>query len=249
MKEMKSLTLNGKKYDSFVDQTAREMAVQPDWNAKEGEAGYVKNRTHYEQTGAVVMPETALALLDEGYFAVEHTGEALVSGKSYAVFYNGEKYVCTASEADGGVYVGNNKLMTGIDSGEPFFAALLDGTLMVVPFDGAASCVLSILENNVVKIPARFVPYERYEVDLASLAVDDKNRSQRNYDDIAAALYAKRNVVLVSHGEVDGITVLTEAHVISWMWTSAAGLSVTFVLTDRISSIFFPNGTWTPPAA
>ena len=59
-----------------------------DWNATEGKAGHIKNRTHYVETALVeILPETTVSS-GKNNFGVEL---ALVEGETYKVIFNGEE--------------------------------------------------------------------------------------------------------------------------------------------------------------
>jgi hypothetical protein len=215
-------------------------ADQSDWNAKEGELGYVLNRTHYVETGEIVMPETTLENMD-GTFTCVYEWEMLVNGEVYEVTYNGKKHLCTTKMGADGLYFGFNP-QSGKDKHIPFFGAFMDGMLWFMPFDGAESVTLSISKVTIHPIAEHLLSNGRYEVDYTSLELDGGKNSARNYDDIAAALQSGRTVVLTTYTEASVI----EFTVIGWTWHAGLGLTICYSYLDTISKINFTNGTWTP---
>lgn len=104
----------------------------PDWNAAEGEAGSVKNRTHYVDEKGVVhkLPNK---FIDADWMATSEEGGgddvviseqkltsgmwdnlqmAIQPGFEYDVYINGVLYPCVAHADDEGIYLGNNISLT-----------------------------------------------------------------------------------------------------------------------------------------
>lgn len=77
--------------------------------------------------------------------------------KTYAVTYNGERYICTAT-ADDPAIVGNTAALGGVDNRLPFFMGVEDSTLAVVPLDGATEIIVSISEVIYNQIDERYLP-------------------------------------------------------------------------------------------
>ena len=127
--------------------------VNADWNASEGEAGYIKNRTHYKtETWTAWIENLSLTteLEDSGYSFAQYSFVAndggvpdeshpiFVLGNKYKVVFDGQEYVCTAFNpvANGNeypAYIGNAALKseegwTGGDSALPFFFGFSKGT-------------------------------------------------------------------------------------------------------------------------
>lgn len=129
-----------------------------DWNAKEGEAGYVKNRTHWEEEGIVeILPETTV-VFEDGIAQID--GFPIpTSGKTYIVNWNGAEYICVAiyGERTDAVIVGNAYAATEgqdgtAETGEPF-AIVFDETMntpVIVAFDGSTEATMSIAHKNTV---------------------------------------------------------------------------------------------------
>lgn len=139
------------------------------WNANEGEDGYIENRTHYVVSvdETTVLPETTITPDEEGnYFVTETPSVYIENGAVYLITYNGVEYKCQAKEvADGNItmlVLGNSGAMLGEEgTGEPFVFAILPDELAelyegvyaaIYPLDGAESVTIKITAiNEVVK--------------------------------------------------------------------------------------------------
>lgn len=107
------------------------VAVQPDWNAAEGEAGHVLNRTHYVDEKGVIH-KIPNKFIDADWMATseKHVDNTIVipeqsvttiwdkrqmdiqPGIIYDVHINGVVYPCEALNEDGGIILGNNTSLT-----------------------------------------------------------------------------------------------------------------------------------------
>ena len=142
-----------------------EKAAAPDWNASEGEPGYIEGRTHWEEKGTLV-PSTELTVNEEGLFMTEVPDIVqLVVGNSYTVSWNGTVYNCIAKEMEGRAILGNiGPLQEGLpNTGEPFLitAELTDNNttgIMAADFTGASTITLEISTAIVHKIDEKFIP-------------------------------------------------------------------------------------------
>ncbi len=118
---------NGEKTFDVMDgeDSASVSGAPADWNAAEGEAGHVLNRTHYETDDrTVIFPKTTLEP-DEDDNLVFTLNSPLVVGQEYIVSWDGVEYSSTAFYlAYGGeeaILLGNyGALLGGINTGEPF---------------------------------------------------------------------------------------------------------------------------------
>lgn len=139
-------------------------SVTPDWNATEGEAGFIKNRP-FGYKIADIVPETTLELFDlggiNGTILPVAEGASIDAGKEYVVYYNGAKYVCTA-KVDG--TVGNMDAVEGTgDTGEPF-VTLLDTsnfTYALIDLSGSevGSTVTVRIQGEILEtLPAMYLP-------------------------------------------------------------------------------------------
>ena len=87
----------GSKADkTYVDEAiANFPAGEPDWEANEGEEGYIKNRTHWEEeaTPITVFEEQDVELIADRYVACStHLGFVLKPDTKYRVIFNGKEY-------------------------------------------------------------------------------------------------------------------------------------------------------------
>lgn len=128
-----------------------------DWNASEGEVGYIENRTHYE-TYEEILPETVVDTDDEGIGVFTPTFE-IAEGVSYEVNVNGETSECRLNTSmgmpallgySGGVmYVVVSGLYVG---GDP--------ETMFVAWNGEVppETKISVKKVIAVKIPEKYLP-------------------------------------------------------------------------------------------
>ena len=135
--------------------------AMPDWNASEGEAGYVKNRTHYEEKN-VIIPNTIIDVPSSDLFAaLPVLDTAIVAGNSYVVELDNEKYTCVAW-ADGDViYLGNGNVYPGVNKGEnvPFsIDTYPDKTAFLNTQVGKEYVVSIATPGNVKKLDEKFLP-------------------------------------------------------------------------------------------
>lgn len=77
----------------------------PDWNASEGEAGYIKNRPFYSKTiEEEILPKTTLTLSNSAAMLPEFQ---LMEGQNYTVVLDGTNYECVGNlVAEGDVTLG-----------------------------------------------------------------------------------------------------------------------------------------------
>jgi hypothetical protein len=102
-----------------------ELIKQPDFAASEGEAGHIKNRTHwvdYIENGGVA---SSYPVNDQGLCT--NVGVELYAGRTYKItIAHGESYICETKQVDNSahnVYCGNKALhfSDADDTGEPFY--------------------------------------------------------------------------------------------------------------------------------
>ena len=96
MSDIEIRSLNGHK---LIDETAREMIInlpkgEPDWNAKEGEEGYIKNRTHWDERGYTEFTMEISPAWGEEEYDINFT--ELKWGEIYPIIWNGVTYECQA---------------------------------------------------------------------------------------------------------------------------------------------------------
>ena len=136
--------------------------AKPDWNAKEGEAGHVLNRTHWSEGGdKEILTETEAILQEDGEFYLPNIIE-VTAGETYTVKYNGVEYNCNTQEIEENgmtcVVLGNLMIIGGADTGEPFvmlilppeFASEFGVGAYLFPMDGATSATISIGDSETI---------------------------------------------------------------------------------------------------
>lgn len=147
---------------------------KPDWNASEGEPGYIANRTHWvEKSQGEILPETTPTYDEDNaqfILTTPLTNTPSVGGL-YTVIWNGQNYECLSQEVEGMPAIGNIGALTGTgDSGEPFiitfvpeeFQAQMEGiTSFIIPLDGTTELILSV--NGEIKkchpLDQSYLPY------------------------------------------------------------------------------------------
>lgn len=149
--------------------------AQPDLSAGPGEPGHVLNRTHWVESGEVVLlPETAAVIdPDIGQGLLLEPILDLKDGNEYTVMWNGTEYKCTALymvlDGASGSALGNFDLMSGTgDSGEPFVIVALNPesaattgiSLMIMPLDGSETVTVSIsgVVETVHTLGSKYLP-------------------------------------------------------------------------------------------
>lgn len=128
MSEMKTLTLNGKTYDSFVDKEARE-AIED-----------------LKQTGSVDMPETIQLsewepgwVMDDGAYSGGGTGctsgyAQISKGKTYTIVYP-----ASITEVRFAIYDSNKNYIRRIIDGTTTYTAVVDGYVRITAVDAGGS--------------------------------------------------------------------------------------------------------------
>lgn len=119
-----------------------------DWNAAEGEPGYVKNRTHWMEFVSkeeVILEETRVPFNSNMTSLYGIGSDKVVAGKPYIVYWNEAVYECTAFVADQSVFLGNSSLAsTGDDTGEPFCMEMLTATSAFVMKSNSNAEIITI---------------------------------------------------------------------------------------------------------
>lgn len=119
----------------------------------------------------VILPETTSEVVAEMEGAPIFDVFSVEVGKTYAVTWNGTKYVCTAqaipSVADvSGAILGNSGAIAGgVSTGEPFVIMCLDASSaaamgvggLAAPLDGSESITLSIILDNITKLDSKYL--------------------------------------------------------------------------------------------
>lgn len=154
----------------------------PDWNAAEGAAGHIKNRTHYVDEKGVVH-KLNNKYIDADWMATKKDGGAgktviipeqtvtnswgnlkadLVEGDTYAVEVNGVLYKCKClNDGDGTLYLGNGTLLGATEgNSEPFAIAWLTGTGGMFYSDGTLETPIGIKVSDWVDDAYNTLPKE-----------------------------------------------------------------------------------------
>lgn len=104
-----------------------------DWAASEGEAGYVKNRTHWEEEGIVTLVDnetlTGFSEMKNGIYFVNTPTDwiSIEIGKTYTVIWDGETYECGCVDVQGMACLGNPNYMMMQHGGDYPFAWFVVG--------------------------------------------------------------------------------------------------------------------------
>ena len=73
----------------------------PDWNAAEGEEGYIENRTHWvEKVSGVLYPETYAEFNEETYIWPLTARIGFAPGETYTLVLDNAQYDCVAEEVE-----------------------------------------------------------------------------------------------------------------------------------------------------
>lgn len=168
---------------SEPDLSVRFAENAPDWNALEGEAGYIQGRTHWSEMSIVdIFKDLEVSELEEGAgLGILQGAYDIEAGKQYIVTYNGTEFSCTSAyyEEEGvntAVVIGNVDALKGTgDSGEPFllmfvlpeFIEAIGAASMIMFLDGSSSAVISLSgETEIVhKLPQKY--YDSADWDAA----------------------------------------------------------------------------------
>jgi hypothetical protein len=217
----KALTINGQRYDgseavevevtggsgihigpdeptdenvnAWIDTDEDEgSTAQPDWNAAEGEAGHILNRTHYKELVELVN-ETPEYNSQEELF-VFSSDFAFTIGETYIVNWNGVEYTCVSFDMGGVAAIGNYLLVDDVtDTGEPFIMLNEIGELTALPLDGSTEASVVIAGWQVTQIPQEYIPDPVFWVDVQ---YDGTNcTSEVTYADLLDAFSTNRQII------------------------------------------------------
>lgn len=132
-----------------------------DWNASEGEDGYVKNRTHYSETAEVVLFDGTVQY-DNSYGVQFGDKTAKIKPEQeYTVIFDGVVYKCIAVGASIGA-----KMDFSLNTTPPFdfsvypFAIMSDSGLTgIFPDTNEHSIKITTIDESVHKIDKKFLPF------------------------------------------------------------------------------------------
>lgn len=185
---VKEIDANGKptKWEA-IDLPKAKDPETPDFSANEGDAGYIKNRTHYVDKKGVIHKLPNM-YIDAEWMATKEDGGAgktvfipeqtvadgmwtnlqgtLTESVVYAVEVNGILYRCECRNYNGTLYLGNGTLLGGTEhNGEPFCITWMGGTAKRGQFytDGTLDAPIGIkvrewIDDIYNKLPEAFLP-------------------------------------------------------------------------------------------
>lgn len=189
---------------------AGDSTTGADWDAAEGEPGYVLNRTHYsEYEKKTLLEETVLTALEETENAAPIPKILDMTYVSEVeVTYNGTTYICPITTFEGNTYGFGNLSAVDEDSeggnGEPFVVIIYanktiadDCNGFVLPLDGSNEFTMSIVGvvETVYPLDEKYLPSTQYVVNF-TLNTSSSFDSDRSFYEIASVLTeGKFNVV------------------------------------------------------
>ena len=125
-----------------------------DWNASEGEHGYVKNRTHWVESEFITNIEEQT--VNTEYDRYNASGEVqlshpLVGGNTYVVSFNGEQFECVAFDNGVDVHIGGD--------GFPFtISHNYEWCGLFTPDAGTYTLKVTCKADTVHKLDKKFLP-------------------------------------------------------------------------------------------
>lgn len=105
-----------------------------------------------------------------------------VSGETYFVEFAGVRYTCVTKtlmiEEVVVYYIGNLRIYTGVDSGEPFAIYSIGEGAVIVAYDyaNAGDCSIKIYHVECVKIPKECLPEIEFPNELPEVTTDDNGK-------------------------------------------------------------------------
>lgn len=160
-----------------------------DWNAAEGEPGFIANKPFGEETEEI-FAETEVEFVQQEALggmkaAFVQLAYPLVAGRTYDVRFNENVYSCVALGDPNEVFMGNLSMAGMEDTGEPFAVVHQAGSTLIVPMVEATKAVMSITGKVVHTINPAFSP-DAVSIDLVSLGLPTVRVGQ-----ISEVAYAK----------------------------------------------------------
>ena len=141
------------------------LRVQADWNQNDSAAAdYVKNRTHYTEMDTALEYGVLSGFEDGGSGMYQYLlpyALDIYEGLKVEVTWDNQVYQLTATQPfDGFIFFGNNALLGGEDSGEPFGFAIqkLNGITVIVSTGTETSHEVGIVAESPVRIKPYFLP-------------------------------------------------------------------------------------------
>ena len=136
-----------------------------------------------ESDNAVLLPPTQFAYDSTfGLFAVPGYIDFVV-GKTYTVNWNGVDYKTEAVpgqfNGESLVMVGNPAALGGTNNNLPFAVACLMGSIGAIPLDGSTAVNVGISGYWFAKVPEKYLPKIRYDLQLGELPEPNENGERR----------------------------------------------------------------------
>lgn len=220
-------------------------AEHPDWNAAEGEAGHVLNRTHYSEW-VEILPEQALEHIEGGIFLLSEDSIITV-GNAYRVVWNETTYECQCRSVNGAVLVGNSLVAEGEDTGEPFCIMTVSGEgtaafdVNVLVYGGEMTEVTaSVAELQVHKLPLNYVESSIHYVDIVK--ADSTYTTEATPLELMSSIDAGKTLcarITVTATEDEGVTAKQVAFVPCYTYTYISSIG----LCSRVSFVAAAKAT------
>lgn len=175
---------------AWEDQSGGEQ-VNPDWNQNDETApDFVKNRPFYTGDPVIteLIPKQTVAFEISGSVgqALSPVNVDLVEGQTYTVEFDGKTYecVCNFNLEQNCLYIGNDYLFTGKDSGEPFSYGAVGAEYVWVSYDTKSEHTLSICTNEIkiVQIPEKYLPIKNEVLMVSDVSLWTDEQKQKYYD-------------------------------------------------------------------
>lgn len=100
-----------------------------------------------EQSEVVVLAEQTVAFSNQGGQLLGGLNEAFfVSGNTYKIIWDGTAYVCTATEIQGSIAIGNLSIVGSTGNNEPFAMTVTGDTTTIMALEGGTEHTVSISE-------------------------------------------------------------------------------------------------------
>lgn len=154
--------------DEQKEQARSNIGVStPDWNAAEGTPGYVKNRTHYDESKEIVVLDVNLSnpTVDNGRNATIFETDKIIleAGKTYYVVHNGETSQSVAKQFNDEdcFYMGNRYAFIGNNDVQASFGVWVeDGITRVADYNMSETCSIKIyyVEKTIKQLDPKFLP-------------------------------------------------------------------------------------------
>ena len=182
-----------------------------DWNASEGEAGYVKNRTHYVEFSTIIEQQTieGFAVMEGPIYAVQNPFIFTpTAGDKYIVHWDGDEYNVDAKEFNGAICIGNENYLYGTTGGDiPFAIFYINGNDVFVATESTAASHNICIEGEVVhKLDKKFLPFIGEIVFTGVMNADGRYKYYCNtpYAEARVALEngATARMILVNDNEI-----------------------------------------------